>query len=76
MRRKSKGVNRLGLVCGCATSLYFLNIAFNSSGAGDSIVGGLIFFAASMVIGLIVGWGIIKVAYWVYCGFKEDRESK
>ena len=78
---KSKGVYRLSIVVGllfgsipwCVIALLVI-IKGPPTGLPLGIilrdVGGL-----SLVM-VIIGWIIVRVFYWVYCGFKEDRLNK
>ena len=78
---KSKGVNRLSIVVG----LLFCSIPWCMMALLVIIKGpptGLPLWIILRDVGVfslfmaIIGWIIIRVLYWVYCGFEEDRLSK
>ena len=75
MAKKSKGVKRLAIVSGFISTitLFILLNKVLPSPKGYAVF--LAFFGYPIGFYLI-GWSIVKISYWVYCGFKEDRNNK
>ena len=78
MKKRSKGINRLSILCGGLLSLGFLLVittqdAFKKK---EEAIVGLVF----CVLVFLIVWGIIRgtywAIYWVYSGFKGDRENQ
>ena len=77
MANKRKGFNNLCVtLSGLIGFLVFFVIACTY--ASDKRVLDLSEWMISIVFGLVVFalfWGIPKGIYWIYCGFKEDKEN-
>ena len=79
MATKSKGINLLSTVCGFTLVLLWIILLFRTFGGSDIISWGglvwIIFLIITSLLAYFLGWGTIRMIYWIYCGFKEDKEK-
>ena len=78
---KSKGVHRLSIVVGLLFGsspwcLMALLVIIKGPPTGLPLWIILRDIGVFSLLMAIIGWIIIRVFYWVYCGFKEDRLSE
>ena len=77
MAKKSKGVNRLSILIGVLSAAALFVVLYDDTHGFMRVEGSdwfrIIFY---MLLAYSIGWGLVKAIYWVYCGFKEDREGK
>ena len=79
MATKSKGINLLSTVCGFTLVLLWIILLFRTFGGSEIMSWGglvwIIFLIITSLLAYFLGWGIIRLPYLVYCGFKEDKEK-
>ena len=79
MATRSKTINRLSVVCGFTIVLLWSILLFRTFSGSDILSWGglmwIVFLIISSLIAFLVGWLSVKLIYWVYCGFKEDKQG-
>ncbi len=77
MATKSKGINRLSIICGLmlvfASDVYILLVVLESLRV--STLEWIVVFLVLSFVAYLLGWGTVRLIYWIYCGFKEDKEK-
>ena len=77
MATKSKGINRLSVACGLmlvfASDVYILFVVLESLRV--STLEWIVVFLVLSFVAYFLGWGTVRLIYWIYCGFKEDKEN-
>ena len=79
MGKKSKGMSRLSFVIGLFSSFAVFCWGFNEliiKPNKEMASSDLFAIAFSSFIVFILTWSVIRLTYWVYCGFKDDRVSR
>ena len=76
MPRKSKGVNRLSIFIGVLFVMsWMVFVTIRTEGFSNLLARDSLVILLGTLITFIIGWSLVKALHWVYCGFKEDRES-
>ena len=74
MATVSKGIKRLSIVCGLVFALFLFLRLLLADPMFESVVDWVL-IATSIIIACLLGGGIVRVFYWIYCRFKEDKEN-
>lgn len=76
MAKKSKGVKRLAIVVGLLSvgTLFGFNIKdISDILLEEGTLGKVIpFLLTIFLVVYLIGWGVVRMIYWVYCGFKNE----
>jgi len=70
MRKKVKAINRLGIGLGLLGVIIFWIAGIASGASFSSIVLPRVMIVAAG--GFLVVWGLNRLVYWIYMGFKTD----
>ena len=78
MATKSKGINRLSVACGLilvfASDVYILLFVLETLRV--STLEWIVVFLVLSFVAYFLGWGTVRVIYWIYSGFKEDSKKE
>jgi hypothetical protein len=71
-----KGIKWWSNVCGLLLTLYGIFSLFSNGGGFKNwgVYDCLIFLIVTLPA-YLVGWGAVRLIYWIYCEFKEDKEK-
>ena len=70
---KSEGVRRLSIIIGAITSLiWFIGLG---NWQPNSLNEFLVLALGGCLLFYFIGWGFVRVIYWIYDGFRMDKNK-